>query len=149
MKFSTMLFFAVSCLSACCGSRFGKVSTTAPYGDFGLASAASYSRAYLRVMTAESIWRKSKDTEVILCGALGCGSFKPGITVDEAIKRVHGDQFYSSFYNVAVWRPNTAALYGVRFPPKRSAEPSGRTLASFENLRAGDVIIILERAICF
>lgn len=143
------LLFAACSLTACCDSETGAVSTAAPYNDILPVAAESYSRAYLRVMTAEGVWQKSKDKDIMVCGALGMNVFKPGITVDAAIKIVHGDHFHPSFYNVAVWRPKISALYGVRFGPGRSVEPSVRTLTSSERLLPGDVIIILEKMVSF
>ncbi|MBN8422243.1 MAG: hypothetical protein J0L73_25235 [Verrucomicrobia bacterium] len=149
MKFFISLFFTACCLSACCDSGAGGVSTAAPYSDFDPISAESYSRAYLRVMSASEVWQRSKDQGVIVCGSMGNRTFKAGVTVDEVVKSIHSTPFQAPFYNVAVWRPKTAALYGVRFGTRRSVEPSIRTLTSAERLLAGDVIIILEKMVCF
>jgi|GEM_PF-6056857 len=119
------------------------------YNDIAPVPTENFSRAYLGFMAATPEWQKSKDKEVIVCGALGSKIFKPGVSVDVAVQSISKEPFYPSFYHVAVWKPRAAAFYGVRFPPRLAAGPSVRTISSKEPLAAGDVIVIFERAVSF
>ncbi len=100
-------------------------------------------------MAATPAWQKSKDKDVIVCGTFGSKIFKPGVSVGAVVQSVSKKPFHPSFYYVAVWKPRTAAFYGVRFPPRLATQPSVRTISSKEPLSAGDVIVIFERALSF
>ena len=149
MKILLWLLLASISMTVGCKSGREYIAPAAPYDDINTVSPESYSRRYLQVMAASSWWHHARQGEVFACGAMGNRAFKPGITVNTVVKKLHGTTFVPSFYNIAIWRPVTAALYGVRFAEKHSVEPSIRTLASSDSLLPGDVIIILEKMVCF
>ncbi len=149
MKCFGLIFFSLCFLIACHHSGSEKLRLPSLYNDFAPVPAENFSRAYLSFMAATPEWQKSKDKEVIVCGAFGSKIFKPGVSVDAVVQSVAKKPFYPSFYHFAVWKPRTAAFYGVRFPPRLATEPSVRTISSKEPLSAGDVIVIFERALSF
>lgn len=149
MKCFILIFLSICFLSACHLSGRGHPSFPSLYSDIAPVPAENFSRAYLGFMAATPEWQKSKDKEVIVCGAFGSKIFKPGVSVEAVVQSVSKKSFYPSFYHVAVWKPRSAAFYGVRFSPRLAAQPSVRTISSKEPLAAGDVIVIFERAISF
>lgn len=149
MKLLLWLLIASIGLSIGCKSGSEYVGPSAPYDDINPVPPERFSRRYLQVLAASPWWHHARQNEVFACGALGNRAFKPGITVKTVVTRLCGTTFVPSFYNIAIWRPSTAALYGVRFPEKHSIEPSVRTLKSSDPLLPGDVIIILEKMVCF
>ncbi|WP_395739214.1 hypothetical protein [Prosthecobacter sp.] len=149
MKCFGWIFCSLGVLCGCHHSGGEKLNLPSLYNDIAPVPAENFSRAYVGFMTATPEWQKSKDKEVIVCGALGTRIFKPGTSVEAAVQKVSKGPFYPSFYHVAVWRARTAAFYGVRFPPRLAVQPSIRTLSSREPLAAGDVIVIFEKAVSF
>ncbi|WP_395748627.1 hypothetical protein [Prosthecobacter sp.] len=149
MKCSVWIFFSLCFLCGCHHSGSEKLRLPSLYNDIAPVPAENFSRAYVGFMASTPEWQKSKDKDVILCGALGTKIFQPGVSVDAAIHRVCKEPFYPSFYHVAVWKPRNAAFYGVRFPPRLATQPSVRTISSQEPLAAGDVIVIFEKAVSF
>ena len=149
MKCLILIFFSICFLSACQHSGSNRLVFPSLYDDIKPVPVENFSRAYLILMAATPEWQKSNDKRVIVCGAFGDRIFKPGISVDAVIKRVSKKSFVPSFYHMAVWKPRTAAFYGVRFPVGLPNQPSVRTISSTEPLSAGDVIVVFERAVCF
>lgn len=144
-----ILLSAAVCLSACSSASKKSVSATAPYHDIDPVRAEEYSRKYIEVLAA-SAWPLIDDTkEVLVCGALGNYSTKPGITINSILKHVRFQ--HPGFYNVAVCPPRKAAFFGVRFDSNSVFEPSPsiRTVSSSETLEAGDAVIVLAKAFAF
>ena len=133
-------------MSACANSRHAKIGPIAPYHDIAPVAHVEYSRRYLEYM-ASSSWQNADDKRVLVCGALGTVFLDPGVTIESALKRVRLQ--YPSFYYVAVWRPKEAAFHGVQFAGGIKAQPSFRVLSPSASLSAGDVVIVLERALSF
>jgi hypothetical protein len=149
MKCFGWIFFSLCFLCGCHHSGSEKLHLPSLYNDIAPVPAENFSRAYLGFMASTPEWQKSKDKEVIVCGVFGSKLFKPGVSVDAAIQSVRKGPFQPSFYHVAVWKPRTAAFYGVRFAPRLATQPSVRTISSKDPLAAGDVIVIFEKALSF
>jgi hypothetical protein len=131
-----------------CASCVSKTKYSEPYSDGPVIPTASYSRAYLNALI-HNPWVLEDKTKAAVCGAVKCPqtiATNPPPTLRQALE-IAGIVARSGFYKIAVWKSDEGAFCDAQDGTLSSASKLKRIVSLDSCLKAGDVVVVLERLV--
>jgi hypothetical protein len=142
MKVSLLL------LLIACASCVSKTKYSEPYSDGPVIPTAAYSRAYLNALM-HNPWVLEDKTKAAVCGAVNHPQTivtNPPQTLRQALE-IAGIVGKGGFYKIAVWKADEGAFSDAQDGTHTSASKFKRVVSFDSYLKAGDVVVVLERLV--